>query len=61
MLYVGLTVLIAGGILIYFATKRVTSPIMSLAALSARMSELDFDARYTGTEENEIGVFWDTV
>src|SRR5699024_10690292 len=56
MLYVGLTVLIAGGILIYFATKRVTSPIMSLAALSARMSELDFDARYTGTEENEIGV-----
>ena len=56
MLYVGLTVLAAGGILIYFVTRRITSPIMSLAALSARMSELDFEARYTGTEENEIGV-----
>ena len=61
MLYVGLTVLIAGGILIYFATKRVTSPIMSLAALSARMSELDFGARYTGPEENEIGVLGHTM
>ena len=56
MLYVGLTVLAGGSILIYFATKRITSPIMSLASLSARMSELDFDARYTGEEENEIGV-----
>ena len=55
MLYVGLTVLAGGSILIYFATKRITSPIMSLASLSARMSELDFDARYTGEEENEIG------
>ncbi|MCB7039477.1 HAMP domain-containing protein, partial [Eggerthella sinensis] len=28
----------------------------SLAALSARMSELDFEARYTGNSEDEIGI-----
>ena len=40
----------------YFTTKKVTSPIMSLASLSARMSELDFEARYEGRSEDEIGV-----
>lgn len=54
--YVGLIALAAGSILVYFASKRVTSPILSLSSLSARMSELDFDARYTGNAENEIGV-----
>ena len=36
--YVGLAALVAGSALMYFTTKKVTSPIMSLASLSARMS-----------------------
>lgn len=56
MAYVGLAALVFGSILMYAATKMVVSPIRSLASLSARMSELDFDARYTGTSEDEIGV-----
>lgn len=53
---VGLTVLILGSLIIYFMTRRITDPIMKLAALSERMSNLDFDARYDGNEEDEVGV-----
>ena len=45
----------------YFAGKKITSPILSLAALSERMSELDFDARYTGDSEDEIGVLGNSM
>ena len=56
MVYIGLIALAAGSVIMYFAGKKITSPILSLAALSERMSELDFDARYTGDSEDEIGV-----
>ena len=56
MAYVGLAALVFGSILMYGTTKMVVSPIRSLAALSARMSELDFEARYTGNSEDEIGI-----
>lgn len=54
--YVGLVVLAIGGILMYFATKRVTTPILNLAVLSERMSHLDFDANYEENAQDEIGV-----
>ena len=44
-----------GSALMYYATKRWCR-LSFLAALSARMSELDFEARYTGDSEDEIGV-----
>lgn len=54
--YVGLAVMAGGSILIYFTTKQMFSPILSLTDLSERMSNLDFDAHYTGTSSDEIGV-----
>ncbi len=54
--YVGLVALALGSILMYFVTRRVTNPLMRLAALSERMSNLDFDASYEGDAEDEIGV-----
>lgn len=54
--FVGLFALILGGIVMYFVTRKVTDPIMKLAALSERMSCLDFDARYEGEAQNEVGV-----
>lgn len=54
--YVGLAALAGGSILIYFTTKMVVSPILSLTNLSERMSNLDFDAHYTGNASDEIGV-----
>ncbi len=54
--YIGLAVLACGSVLIYFTTKMMISPILSLTQLSERMSNLDFDAHYTGTASDEIGV-----
>lgn len=54
--FVGLIALVFGSILMYFVTNRVTNPLMRLAVLSKRMSELDFDAKYEGTSKDEIGV-----
>ena len=34
----------------------MTKPLLNLAALSDRMSELDFEARYEGKDKNEIGL-----
>ena len=56
MVYIGLIALAAGKRYHVFWERSITSPILSLAALSERMSELDFDARYTGDSEDEIGV-----
>ena len=53
---VGLITLILGSILMYFVTRRVTQPILKLAALSERMSHLDFDASYEGGAQDEVGV-----
>ena len=54
--YVGLAALVLGKRPHVLCNQKVVSPICSLAALSARMSELDFEARYTGDSEDEIGV-----
>lgn len=51
----GLAVLIAGGIAIWFITKRIVKPIQELTAISQQMADLDFDARYESGGEDEIG------
>ncbi len=59
--YVGLAVLVLGSIVMYFVTYRVTAPIMELAALSERMSNLDFDAHYEGDAQDEVGVLGNSM
>lgn len=55
-MYVGIVILTLGSVLMYFVTRKITSPIMNLAALSARMSDLDFAASYKGAGQDEVGV-----
>ena len=59
--YVGLAALVIGCIAIYLVTRRVTSPILQLADISERMSRLDFDAKYTGNAQDEIGVLGNSM
>ena len=47
-------------ILIHLVMKRYTEPIAQLNALSKRMANLEFDARYTGDSRNEIGELGDS-
>ena len=53
--YVGIGVMIVSAVLLYFVTGRVTKPVRELMKISERMSRLDFDAKYTGKEKDEIG------
>ena len=55
LVYVGIAALVLGGILVSLFARKITEPIIELASLSRRMSELDFDARYNGGGEDEIG------
>ena len=44
--YVGIIAAFSGAILIYFATKRMVTPINELSELSEKMSQLDFDVKF---------------
>ncbi|MEG0565931.1 MAG: HAMP domain-containing sensor histidine kinase [Hungatella sp.] len=59
--YVGMAALLLISVVMYFATKKVTSPILELSNLSEKMSDLDFEAKYTGTAEDEIGTLGNSM
>lgn len=56
MLMVGFILLLVGSAAIYLAARAMTMPINQLASISKRMTALDFSARYTGKEHDELGV-----
>ena len=59
--YVGVVVLLAGSIIMMLLTRRMTSPILSLTKISERLSHLDFEARYTGKAQDEIGILGNSM
>ena len=59
--YVGIISTIISGIIIWFLTKRYTKPIMELAWISERVAKLDFNAKYSGEKNNEIGVLGENI
>lgn len=54
--YVGVVAALAGGIIIWFVSGRITKPILELNRISEQMVHLDFEAKYAGHSRNEIGV-----
>lgn len=52
----GIIIILFGIALVWYFSKRLTDPILELAVLSARMANLDFEARYQSGGQNEIGV-----
>ena len=59
LLYIGFAVIGICILLVWYFSKRLTDPILELALLSARMADLDFDAKYTSGGHNEIGILGD--
>lgn len=59
--YVGLAALLLSCVILFVTTRKVTKPILQLAHLSERMSLLDFDARYIGEAEDEIGILGNSM
>lgn len=58
-LYVGIAIIVISGFAVWVLTKKITQPISELTELSKRMSDLDFDARYTSRAGNEIDLLGD--
>lgn len=56
LMYIGIFAVILSGVIIWLISRRITNPIMALADISLRMTNLDFEAKYAGDEENEIGI-----
>lgn len=56
LMYSGTFMLIIGIVIIYIVSRQVAKPILKLADISERVGELDFDAKYTGKQKNEIGL-----
>ena len=56
MLLIGIIAGIVGTVVIFFITKSITEPVIRLTAISEKMTELDFNARYEvrGRGRNEI-------
>ncbi len=54
--YIGVGAVLIGCIVCFWITSRFTKPILKLAEISAKMTQLDFEAKYQGKEKNEIAL-----
>ena len=51
----GSMLMLVGTALVWYLSRRMTTPIQELTALSEKMADLDFDVSYTSGGSNEIG------
>lgn len=52
--YLGILGIVVGAIVSFFVTRKITTPILQLADLSRRMSNLEFDAKFKSKGKDEI-------
>ena len=55
LVYIGSVLGILALVLVWYFSKRMTKPLLELTALSDRMANLDFEAKYNSGGKNEIG------
>ncbi len=60
-LLIGIALLVVTTLTIIFVTRRYTKPVLQLAGISRKMSELDFDTKYEGHRNDEIGVLGESM
>ena len=54
--YIGVGVILISIMLVWYFSSKITRPVLELAALSQRMANLDFNAKYTSGGKYEIGI-----
>ncbi len=50
---VGMIAILVSALVIWFVSKKITEPILELASISERMTNLDFEVKYTGKNNND--------
>ena len=56
MFLIGFFAVFLGGMIAWIYSGKISTPILKLAELSERIKNLDFEAKYTGDDSNEIGI-----
>ncbi len=56
LIYITVVMIAVGSLFVWYFSKRITDPILQLAEISKRMTNLDFEAKYTSGGSDEIGV-----
>lgn len=59
--YVGVVGVLTGGIIVWYVSRRITRPILTLSRISEQMVHLDFEAKYQGTAHNEIDLLGENI
>jgi len=54
--YVSMAVIVISCLVMWLVTRRITKPILELATISEKMSNLDFNVKYTRDDKDEIGI-----
>ncbi len=60
-IYVGVLVTMAGGVIIWLVSRKITRPILELSHISEKMVHLDFEAKYQGKTRNEIDLLGENI
>lgn len=61
LIYVGIVVMLFTAVVIMLVTRQFTKPILELAEISEKVSHLDFQKRYNGKEQDEIGILGNSI
>ena len=56
LIYITVIMIAEGSLFVWYFSKRITDPILQLAEISKRMTNLDFEAKYTSGGSDEIGM-----
>lgn len=59
--YVGCMATVAGIIVFWFVSRKLTKPVLELNHISERMVHLDFEAKYQGKAQNEIDMLGENI
>ena len=58
---VGISLILVTTLIIIWITRKYTQPLLQLADISKRMSELDFNVKYEDDRDDEIGVLGESM
>ena len=61
LIYIGIAAGVVSILCGLWASRRISKPISELTSISERMKSLDFNAKYTGKDRNEIGVLGENI
>ncbi len=58
---VGVFIILLSLILMFYVAKKFTKPILDLAGISKKMTNLDFGVRYSGGRNDEVGILGNSM